>query len=67
MIIWQKEIIAESEVSMDIPTFSKEQLISAKKYRDKQDVLSVILKDDVKYGFDEIESLINKFMKNEVK
>ena len=48
-------------------TFSKEQLVSSYKYRHQRDLINVLLADDRLYSFEEVDSLINKFMKGKVK
>ena len=48
-------------------TFSKEQLVSSKKYRNQRDLVKVLLVDDRLYSFEEVDILINKFMKGKVK
>ena len=48
-------------------TFSKEQLVSSKKYRHHRDLVNVLLADDRLYSFEEVDILINKFMKGKVK
>lgn len=48
-------------------TFTKEKILSAKRYRNRVDLLGVILKDGKDYTFDEVDSLLENFMKGEVK
>lgn len=48
-------------------TFSKEQLAACKRYRNQKDLVNVLLTDDRLYSFEEVDSLINKFMKGKVK
>jgi hypothetical protein len=47
--------------------YTKEQLLSSKKYHNRVDLLNVLLEDNVKYTHKEVEQLIDKFMKGEVK
>ena len=47
--------------------YTKEQLLSSKKYYNRVDLLNVLLKDNVKYTHKEVEQLIDKFMKGKVK
>lgn len=61
-----KKITASEEVA-EKTKFSKEQILSAKKYIDKKDVLSVILKESQLYTFDAVDELVEKFMKEKVK
>lgn len=46
--------------------FSKNQITNSKKYRKRRDLLNAILKDK-QYSMDEVDVLIEKFMKGEVK
>jgi len=47
--------------------FTKAQLLAAKKYADRRDLLNVVLADDKQYSFAEVDKAINDFMKKEVK
>lgn len=49
------------------PVFTKSQLIKAKRYADRTDMLNVILEDGKNYTIKEVEKLIDGFMKKEVK
>lgn len=55
----------ESEVA-EMPTFTKDQIIKSQKYKDR-DIVTVVLKEDESYTLDQVEDLIQKFMKVEVK
>lgn len=43
--------------------FSKGQILSAKKYKHRKDVLNVVLEYGQTYSLDEVDDLIDKFMK----
>ncbi len=47
--------------------FSKEQLVKAKIFSTRVDLLSALLKEGVQYTVKEVESIINKFLKKEVR
>ena len=47
-------------------TFTKNQLLRSKKYRDKQDLLNALLKSDKTYSIEEVDSIIDEFMKGKV-
>ncbi len=47
--------------------YTKAQIIKSAKYSNRRDVLSVLLQDDKEYSLDEVDTLINKFMKGKVK
>lgn len=48
-------------------TFTKEALVNSKRFRNKRDVLSALLKDGMEYTIGEVEGMIEKFMKGKVK
>lgn len=47
--------------------FGKEQILSAKKYAERRDLLSVLLAGDRSYTLAEVDQLINDFMVKGVK
>lgn len=53
----------KTEEVAEVAVFTKGQLLSAKKYKHKQDVLNVQLKDDQKYTIEQVDALIEKFKK----
>lgn len=46
--------------------YSKEQIITSKKYSNRKDILNVLLKDDEEYTFSRIDEIIENFMNKEV-
>jgi hypothetical protein len=56
----KKEIQQESK-------FTKEQILASKKYSNRRDVLVAILGDDKSYTLEQVDSLLDKFMKGKVK
>jgi hypothetical protein len=46
--------------------YSKEQIITSKKYSNRKDILNVLLKDDEEYSFSRIDEIIEEFMNKEV-
>lgn len=46
--------------------FSKQQLVSSKKYSFNRDVLNALLKDGQVYTFEEVDQLLNDFLKGKV-
>lgn len=57
----------EGEQVAEKVTFSKEKILSAKRYRNRVDLLGVLLKDGKDYTFDEVDALLENFMKGKVK
>lgn len=49
------------------PTFTKEILVNSKRFRNKQDIVSALLKDGVEYTISDVEGMIEKYMKGKVK
>lgn len=43
--------------------FSKPQILSAFKYHGKRDLINALIKENKLYTFDEVDSLIEKYMK----
>ncbi|WP_335932257.1 hypothetical protein [Fusobacterium polymorphum] len=46
--------------------YSKEQIITSKKYSNRKDILNVLLKEDEEYSFSRIDEIIEEFMNKEV-
>lgn len=49
------------------PSFSKEQIIKSKKYRESADVIGALLRDGESYSFKQVDKMLADFMKREVK
>lgn len=47
--------------------FTKNQILSSANYRERRDLLSVLLKDDQQYTLQAVDQEIEKFMKRTVK
>jgi len=46
--------------------FSKEQILASNKYADRRDALDAILEDNGVYTIEQVDSLLEKFMKGKV-
>lgn len=57
----------KSKQLAEVLTFTKEQLISAKRYIHKKDVVNLVLKEGQSYTLDKVDELIEKFMKEKEK
>lgn len=57
---------AESEKTADM-MFSKEQLLSSERFKNRRDILNALLKEDVSYTVVQAENIIEKYMKGKVK
>ena len=49
------------------PKFTKEILVNSKRFHNKQDIVSALLKDGVEYTVSDVEGMIEKYMKGKVK
>lgn len=58
--------IKDSDVIEEI-TFTKEKIIKFKRYSNRIDLLNALLDDNKAYTTDEVDALINNFMKGKVK
>lgn len=47
--------------------FSKQQILSSANYRERRDLLNVLLKDEQHYSLKDVDKLIADFMKKKVK
>lgn len=56
-----KEVITEEK------KFTKNSLVNSKKYKSKKVLLQVLLKDDEKYSFKEVEKIMDEYLKRKVK
>lgn len=54
------------ETNLDELKFTKSQIVNSKKYRIRKDLINALLDEDKLYSFDEVDKLINKFMKSKV-
>ena len=51
----------ENKTTVKEDTFTKEQLVNSKKYRDSIDALNVVLDDKKQYTFGEVDKLLKSF------
>lgn len=47
--------------------FPKNSLVNSEKYKSKKVLLKVLLKDDENYSFEEVEKIIEGYLKRKVK
>ena len=56
----------KTETNKQEPTFTKGQILVSAKYANRRDALNVVLSDDKTYTLDQVDSLLDKFMKGNV-
>ena len=44
-------------------SYTKEQIYKSKRYTNKKDIVTVMLEDDKRYTFDQVDELIEQFLK----
>ena len=58
---------AKAEKPKQLAKYTKAQILAAKKYRNRRDLLGVLLVDDREYELEEVEQAMNEFLKGKVK
>lgn len=58
-----KPVVDEKE---ETTTFTKQQLLTSKKYAEKKDLLNALLVDGRSYSMAEAEEILNGFLKGKV-
>lgn len=58
-----EEISEEIEVVKTHVSYTKEQIYKSKRYMNKKDIVTVMLKDNERYTFDQVDKLIEQFLK----
>ena len=56
----------ENETKKEDVKFTKEQILQSKKFKNRIDVIKVILQDNKSYTLEEVQKEIDKFMKRRV-
>lgn len=56
----------EIEYNAEELKYTKESILNSKKYSERKDILSVILKEDEEYTSNDIDNILNKFMKGAI-
>lgn len=67
-MVGKKKIADEkTEVQNVSIEFSKEQILASAKYRNNKDLVDAILDEKKKYTIENVDSLVEKYMKGKVK
>ncbi len=51
----------------NIKKFSKQSILISDKYRARRDLLNILLEDSKTYSIDDVDKIIDKFLKGSVK
>lgn len=60
------DTVKEAKEKVEKITFSKAKIIRFERYKNRVDLLNVLLDDEKPYTTDEVDGLIEKFMKGKV-
>ena len=52
--------------TIEVATFTKAQILDSKKYANRRDALSVVLNDNENYTLEDVDALLDNFMKGKV-
>lgn len=58
--------MAKKESKVDSIAFAKSQLLKSTKYQNRRDLVNALLDDNKKYTIEEVDTLIDEFMKGQV-
>ena len=58
----KKTDVVEVEAPKSV-TYTKEQIYKARRYMNKKDIITVMLNNDERYTFDQVDKLIEQFLK----
>ena len=57
----------EKKIEESVAVFTKKQILTSNKYENKRDVCNAVIPEDFSGTLAEVDSLIEKFMKGQVK
>lgn len=62
----------KTDIKIDEPEkteskFSKEQLLSSERFKNRRDIVDALLSPDRQYAYNTVEKMIDKYMKGQVK
>ena len=64
----RKKAATAQEPTITAPVvFPKERVLTFRRYANRRDLLSILLKDGQEYTHDQVQNLIDNFMKGKVK
>lgn len=56
----------ENEIKKEDVKFTRDQIVKSKKFKNRVDLIKVILQDNKSYTLEEVQKEIDKFMKRRV-
>lgn len=61
------KVQTDEQVQTAEPVFTKEQIVASKRFQYRRDLLSAVLDDGKSYTMVQVETLMEKYMKGQVK
>ena len=66
-MVYKEKIMAdEVQVTKNVAKYTKSKLLASKKYKNRIDLLTVILQDDNQYTIEEVDKAIKDFMNKKI-
>ena len=66
-MVYKEKIMAdEVQATKNVAKYTKSKLLASKKYKNRIDLLTVILQDDNQYTFEEVDKAIKDFMNKKI-
>lgn len=62
-----EEVVEPVKVQSDQALFTKEQILSSAKFRNRRDLVDALLDEKLSYTIETVDKLVNSFMKGQVK
>lgn len=59
--------VKAAQATVEVAKYTKEQIVTSKKYRLRRDLLNALLDKDKSYSLEEVDKIIDNFMKRKVK
>lgn len=63
----EEKEVKETKETKKIKRFSKQSILISDRYRTRRDLLNILLLDTKIYSYEEVDKMIDKFMKGSVK
>lgn len=61
------DVVTGKKSKQDEPKFTRQQVLTSARYKNRRDLVSALLNDDRTYTITEVDQKINQFMKGKVK
>lgn len=66
-MVAKKKVDGAVEQSAELFQFDKEQMLASEKYHNNRDLVEALLDESKKYTMEQVDELVNSYMKGQVK